>query len=235
MALKRISQYNRNVVPGAGLDKNIYVKSGDFNPVVDAVNNLIDGSISTTDLTLSGDLIVGDDATITGDLAVTGTTTLTGAVTQKANYILGSVAAPTYATPYALTSALSGSTVIFDVAAGSSFTLPAAGASVIGSYFDFIVKTTCTTNGHDIVCAGTNKMIGAVSMGVSATTPGANPGPKFFLGDGSATTKVAMAAASSNVAGGILGTQLRATCVSATQWQVTGIVIGAGTIVTPFA
>lgn len=166
-------------------------------------------------------------------LAVSGTSTLTGAVTQKASLMLGSVVAPTYSSPYQLTLAQSGSTVIFDTAAGNAFTLPAAGTSSIGSWFDFIVLTTCTTNAHDVVCAGTDKLLGALSMGISATTPGANPGPKFFLADGTSNVKISMAAASSNVAGGVKGTQLKLTCVSATQWQVSGIVIGTGTIVTP--
>jgi hypothetical protein len=38
MTIKRISPNNRNVVPGAGLDKNIYVKAGDVNPLIDQVN-----------------------------------------------------------------------------------------------------------------------------------------------------------------------------------------------------
>lgn len=39
---------------------------GKVNEIIDAVNDLTDGSISTTDLTLTGDLVVGDDANITG-------------------------------------------------------------------------------------------------------------------------------------------------------------------------
>lgn len=42
--IKRISPNNRNIVPGIGLDKNLYVKAGDFNPLVDQVNT------NTTDI-----------------------------------------------------------------------------------------------------------------------------------------------------------------------------------------
>ena len=50
------------------------------NEIITTVNDLTDGSISGTDLTLSGDLSVGDDATITGDLTVTGTSTFNGTI-----------------------------------------------------------------------------------------------------------------------------------------------------------
>ena len=52
--------------------------------IIDTLNDAINGSISTTDLTLSGDLAVGDDTTMTGRLDVNDTTastsTITGAV-----------------------------------------------------------------------------------------------------------------------------------------------------------
>lgn len=52
--------------------------------IIDTLNDAINGSISTTDLTLSGDLVVGDDTTMTGRLDVDDTTastsTITGAV-----------------------------------------------------------------------------------------------------------------------------------------------------------
>src|SRR5687768_9353064 len=52
--------------------------------IIDALNAITDGVYTMTDLTLTGDLIVGDDATITGDLAVTATLDVTGAVTFNA-------------------------------------------------------------------------------------------------------------------------------------------------------
>ncbi len=43
MSIKRINPNNRNVVPGDGLDKNLYVKAGDVNPLIDQVNtNTVD-------------------------------------------------------------------------------------------------------------------------------------------------------------------------------------------------
>jgi hypothetical protein len=82
MALKRtpINPAGKERGPKA----NVVATAQTVDPIVDAVNNLIDGSISTTDLTLTGDLVVGDDATVSGDLAVTGTLDVNGAVTFDA-------------------------------------------------------------------------------------------------------------------------------------------------------
>ena len=53
--INKIKGTNRNTVPGDGVDKNIYVKAGDFNPLVDAVNK------ATTDISelKDSELIVG--------------------------------------------------------------------------------------------------------------------------------------------------------------------------------
>lgn len=52
MTINKIMPTNRNVVPGLGNDKNLFVKAGDFNPLADAVNN-----ISDTTGTLKADTI----------------------------------------------------------------------------------------------------------------------------------------------------------------------------------
>lgn len=39
--IKTIKKNNRNIEPGQGNDKNLYVKAGDFNPLVDIVNGTI--------------------------------------------------------------------------------------------------------------------------------------------------------------------------------------------------
>ncbi len=52
MTINKIKETNRNEVPGQGMDKNIFVKAGDFNPLVDVVNG-----ISDTTGTLKADTI----------------------------------------------------------------------------------------------------------------------------------------------------------------------------------
>lgn len=61
MTVKKIIITNRDTTPGQGLDKNQFVKAGDFNPLVDAHNALYDSlngiifnSYTTTTLTTSG-------------------------------------------------------------------------------------------------------------------------------------------------------------------------------------
>lgn len=129
-----------------------------------------------------------------------------------------------------LTAAGSGSVNLFDAAAGVVYTLP---VPVVGLVYDFIVTTTITSNSATVITdAGTTFVTGTVVEGVEATTPAANPGPKLFSGNGSSHVKVAM---NGSTTGGVIGDYLRFICVSSTLWYVTGIVLGSGTIATPFS
>ncbi len=76
MTLKRVT--SATVKAGKrGTENSLPVLSGDINPIIDIVNDLNDGSITSTNLVLTGDLTVGDDAAITGDLTA-GTILTTG-------------------------------------------------------------------------------------------------------------------------------------------------------------
>jgi Zn-dependent alcohol dehydrogenase len=124
----------------------------------------------------------------------------------------------------------SGSVVLFDRAAGIVCTLPTAPA--VGTHFDFIVTTSVTSNAYKIITgAGTELLIGAYTN-VDTDTSNA---VAVFSGNGSTHVAVNMAAASSNSTGGLAGTKLRFTCLSATRWEVEGVVLGAGTVATAFA
>jgi hypothetical protein len=70
--LQDINPNNRASVPGNGAANNIPVKSGDFNPVVNALNSIISGTgaLSATSLTVSGDSSIGGDLSIDGDLSI---------------------------------------------------------------------------------------------------------------------------------------------------------------------
>lgn len=144
----------------------------------------------------------------------------TGAITgQKANVISGSGATA------ALTAAQSGSTVLFDRAAGIVYTLP---APVVGLYFDFITTVTITSNSAEVdTDAGTTFLVGAVELltSASATT---------FAAYGNGTSHVKIAS-NGTTTGGIKGSQYRMTCISSTVWQVSGLLAGSGTLATPFA
>jgi hypothetical protein len=129
-----------------------------------------------------------------------------------------------------LTEDQSGSVILSDRAAGIVFTLPSA---KVGLKFTFIVNTTITSNSFKVITASSSQFLqGTIIMGVEATTPGANPGPKLFSGDGS--THVAITQNGSTT-GGIKGTRIVVECISSTVWNVAGTVLGSGTIATPFA
>jgi hypothetical protein len=129
-----------------------------------------------------------------------------------------------------LTASQSTTLCVFSTAAGQLYTLP---APVVGLSFDFFVQTTATSLSHKVITnAGTVFLVGAISYGILDTTPGANPGPKFTAADGSTIVSIAM---NGSTTGGVAGTYFTCTCISATQWLISGLVIASGTISTPFS
>lgn len=130
----------------------------------------------------------------------------------------------------ALTQSQSGSTCLFDRAAGIVYTLP---APVVGLNFTFFVKTTITSNNAKIITnAASVFLIGTVSAALEATTPGATAGPKNFSADGSTHVACTM---NGTTTGGIIGSYVYVECITTTQWLVTGLLEASGTIATPFA
>ena len=124
----------------------------------------------------------------------------------------------------------SGSVILSDRAAGIVFTLPSA---KVGLKYTFIVSTSITSNNFKVITSSTSQFLqGTVLIGVEATTPGANPGPKLFSGDGS--THVAITQ-NGTTTGGIKGTRIVLECISSTVWNVTGTILGSGAVATPFA
>lgn len=120
----------------------------------------------------------------------------------------------------------SGSLCLFDRAAGIVYTLPTA---KVGTYFDFFVTTTITSNSAKVITgAGTEFILGNVNS-VDTDTGNAEVG---FVANGS--THVAITQ-NGTTTGGIKGTSFRLTCVSSTIWKIEGNVLGSGTVETPFA
>lgn len=119
-----------------------------------------------------------------------------------------------------------GSTCLFDRAAGIVYTLPLA---VPGLVYDFVITTTITSNAAKVITgAGTELLIGGY-MNVDTDTSNA---VAAFTGNGSTHVAVSM---NGTTTGGILGTKLRFTCLSTTRWMVEGIVQGSGIVATAFA
>lgn len=117
----------------------------------------------------------------------------------------------------------SGSVVAF-AAVSTIVTLP---PPVPGTYFDFVSTVTASTNQEIDTDAATTFLQGAPNIVVdnSATSKG-------FAGNGTSHVKYQM---NGSTKGGVIGSWLRFQCVSATQWQVSGNLLGTGAPATGFA
>lgn len=121
-----------------------------------------------------------------------------------------------------LTNTQAGQTFLFDTAAGITFTLP---APVVGNTFKFIVTTSVTSSNHKVITStGTQLLQGVIT---SATTTAS----VFESVIGSSNIAVTM---NGSTTGGLVGTQLEFTCLSATLWQVFGTNFTSSTTGTPF-
>tara|TARA_R100001443_G_scaffold7067_2_gene16240 strand:+ start:10185 stop:10691 length:507 start_codon:yes stop_codon:yes gene_type:complete len=93
----------------------------------------------------------------------------------------------------------------------------------LGASFFFVVETAATD--LDILTDGTDKFVGGV-----------------YLGKDDASGKVFISGASNDVLtmngstkGGLAGSIVRVTAIASAKYAIEGIVLGSGTIVTPFA
>lgn len=120
----------------------------------------------------------------------------------------------------------SGALVLLAVASGATVTLP---APVVGMKFTIGTTVTRTSNSYKIITdAATTFLVGAVMAG-DATI--ATSGDVF---EANGTTIVAITI-DGDTKGGFIGSTIELTCISATQWYVEGLLIGTGTMATPFA
>lgn len=136
-----------------------------------------------------------------------------------------------FATPTAitanttLTAAQSGTLFLLNIATGAKVTLP---AGVAGLRYEFLITTSVTSNTYDIWSAGATALYGGVLTSVVAST-GVHT---QYAPNGSSNYKISM---NGTTTGGLQGTRIRITCVSATSWIVEGVNYASGTVATPFA
>lgn len=156
---------------------------------------------------------------IPGTLAVTGAVTFSGSRSGGTRNVVDSNAAT-----LTLTAAQSTSVVLLDRAAGTTVTLP---APVVGLSYTFAVNTSVTSNNHKVITdAGTTFILGGVAM-VEAADTNSGLGALF-----NGTTHVSILM-NGTTTGGLIGTYFDLICVTATQWVISGIVAGSGTLSTP--
>jgi len=93
----------------------------------------------------------------------------------------------------------------------------------LGATFFFVVETAATD--MDILTDGTDKFVGGLYIGVSDATG------KTFL-SGSSNDVITM---NGTTKGGLVGSIVQVTAMASAKYAVQGIILGSGTIVTPFA
>ena len=93
----------------------------------------------------------------------------------------------------------------------------------LGATFTFIVVTAATD--MDILTDGTDKFVGGLYTGVSDATG------KTFI-SGSSYDVITM---NGSTKGGLAGSIVKVTAMASAKYAVEGLILGSGTIVTPFA
>lgn len=145
-------------------------------------------------------------------------------VTQlRVEQILTQSQAALAAATVTLTAGDGSGTLRLNRAAGVVVTLPAASGS--GVKFRFLVTTAVTSNSYKIQVANANdSIIGSVVLGVNETSGvvhGAAANDDTITMDGS--TK-----------GGLLGTWLELEDVAANVWSLSGVLVGSGSLASPY-
>ena len=117
----------------------------------------------------------------------------------------------------------------------SKFTLPSIVATApdadddpnqtnnLGATFTFVVVTAATD--MDILTDGTDKFVGGLYTGVDDATG------KTFI-SGSSNDVITM---NGSTKGGLAGSIVKVTAMASAKYAVEGIILGSGTLVTPFA
>lgn len=121
----------------------------------------------------------------------------------------------------------SGALCLLDKADGMTWTLPTPKE---GAQFEFFTVTGVSGGSIKVVTAtpASEFIIGSVFSYTIATASGAG-----FNFNG--TSHVAITMQTGGTYGGLVGTRFTLTARSATQWMITGVLVGSGTLVTPAA
>lgn len=163
-------------------------------------------------------------AGVTTDIVTERTAGNGTAIKAKVGVVSG--ATLTSATTPSISATTSGSIYTF-AAAAITVTLPACSATNVGLTYDFVTTTIATaqiinTTGSDVFLGSVYSTLAVVNA-TNDTACGSSTANKTMTMNGTTT-------------GGLPGSRIRVTCISATQWLVSGFVIGAsGTQTTLFS
>jgi len=153
-----------------------------------------------------------------------GQTTFSGPVKSQAGFITGveSVSTAVTATTLTIDSTYNGQTALISRAAGTAVTLPASS----GSQATYIVRlaTSVTSNSTTIKVANSTDIMQGMAV-VTASTPGA-----FYTTATSDTITL-----NGSTTGGLAGSYVELTDVALGIWVVNAVLVGSGTVATPFS
>ncbi len=136
----------------------------------------------------------------------------------------------TSATTPAITALTSGTTYTLSKVDGITVTLPACSATNVGLTYKFVIITSVTSVGYIINTTGSDVFVGGI-LGRIADLQ-ADPSADSFFGASTANKTITLSATTTC---GLIGGHVIVTCVSATQWHVSGLTLGTGDIATPFS
>lgn len=123
-----------------------------------------------------------------------------------------------------VTSAQTGTTFVFNRAAGTTVTLP---APVVGAYYTFVVGTPATSNNQKVITdASTTFLAGGILVDKSLTVT-------RYAANGSTIRSINFNGTTTG--GATVGDQFTVICTTATQWAIQGMTSASGTLATPFA
>lgn len=203
--------------------------------IITAVNLLTAGTFSNG-LTVTGTVAV--TGAITASTTITATTSvITDKVAEKTAGAGTTIKTPvlavtgatlTSATTPAISAATSGSIYTLSKVDGITVTLPACSATNIGLKYKFVIITSVTSVGYIINTTGTDVFVGGGWGSI------ANPADAVDM-EFSASTANKTMTLSASTTGGLIGGWVELVCVSATQWHVSYVTLGTGTIATPFS
>ncbi len=120
-----------------------------------------------------------------------------------------------------------GKTILFDTAAGTALTLPAATGT--GARFRCVVSVTVTSNDHTLACAGTDEFAGVVYQVDTDTTDTVAAYPALAADNFDIITM------NGTTTGGLIGDWYEVQDIASGVWALIGWQNGTGTVATPLS
>jgi hypothetical protein len=205
----------RNVAAGT--------KSGDAVPYEQALKVAADGTTQATNIAFTGTNTHSGPETFSN--ATGATTDVLTPRTSGAGTSFKVPAGIKTTTPIAATAILSGGTYGLSKADGLALALPALATVDIGTKFKFHILTSCTSVGY-VISTGEAGDVFVGSLWCTIANPDAANDMELNLASGTVNTLTLGATTACGLAGG----WFEVTAISATQWAISGICLGSGTL-----